>query len=290
MVAHLRSRRVPTRYAAMVIDATDPSDAPAPLEAVDPSESTPPPGPLPSGLAGLPDPSGLIFDLDGTLVDTVEARIQAWLETFEEVGFPAERRHVAGLIGADGKRLAREVAEVAGRRLSDDRAEAIDRRAGERYDTINLDPRPLAGATDLLEALHRSELPWAIATSSRADQVTASIRALGLAGDPHIIDGSQVTQAKPAPELLLHAAERLGVSARGCWYVGDATWDMRAARAAAMPSIGIPTGGLRAEPGRGRRHRHGHVTRRTGDRPPTTRPPGRGRSRKGPLAASARRP
>jgi HAD superfamily hydrolase (TIGR01509 family) len=201
---------------------------------------------VPAGLAGLPDPSGLIFDLDGTLVDTVEARIQAWLQTFEEVGFPAERRHVAGLIGADGKRLAREVAEVAGRRLSEDRAEAIDRRAGERYDRINLDPRPLAGATDLLDALHRSELPWAIATSSRADQVTASIRALGLAGDPHIIDGSQVTQAKPAPELLLHAAERLGVSARGCWYVGDATWDMRAARAAAMPSIGIPTGAVSA--------------------------------------------
>lgn len=235
-----------TRYAGLVIDATDPSDPPTTLAPVDPSESSEPPAALPTGLAGLPDPTGLIFDLGGTLVDTVAARILAWIETFEEVGFPAERRHVAGLIGADGKRLAREVAEVAGRRLSDDRAEAIDRRAGERYDRINLDPRPLAGAKDLLDALRGSQLPWAIATSSRADQVTASIRALGLAGDPHIVDGSQVTQAKPAPDLLLRAAEQLGVSARGCWYVGDATWDVRAARAAAMSSVAIPTGAVSA--------------------------------------------
>jgi beta-phosphoglucomutase-like phosphatase (HAD superfamily) len=61
------------------------------------------------------------------------------------------------------------------------------------------------------------------------------------------VDGSSVTQAKPAPDLLLHTAERLGVSSRRCWYVGDATWDMRAARAAAMVSIGVPTGAASKE-------------------------------------------
>jgi len=198
-------------------------------------------------LEDLPDPGGLIFDLDGTLVDTVEARIEAWLDTFREIGFPAERRHVAGLIGADGKRLAREVAEVGGRRLSDDRAEAVDRRAGERYDEINVDPQALPGAREILAALHRSDLPWAIATSSRADQVTVSVRALEAEGDPHIVDGSQVTEAKPAPDLLLYAAERLGLPPQRCWYVGDATWDMRAAKAAGMAPIGVPTGAVSAE-------------------------------------------
>lgn len=194
------------------------------------------------GPSDLPQPAGLIFDLDGTLVDTVEARIGAWLQTFAEVGIPADRKHVAGLIGADGKRLAREVAEIADRRLSDDRAEAIDRRAGEHYDGINTDPRPLPGARELLSVLSVSDLPWALATSSRAAQVRASVRALGLADEAHVIDGSHVAEAKPAPDLLLHAADRIDVPGHRCWYVGDSTWDMRAARAARMAGIAVPTG------------------------------------------------
>ncbi|MBA2254298.1 MAG: HAD family phosphatase [Chloroflexi bacterium] len=195
-------------------------------------------------LIDLPDPSAVIFDLDGTLVDTVRTRIDAWLDTFEQVGIPADRRHVAGLIGADGRRLANEVAGVAGRTLSSDKAEAIDRLAGERYGTLNRDPRPLPGARELLTALEAGDLPWAIATSSRAEQVDASVRALRLPGPPPIVDGSHVAQAKPAPDLLLLAAERLSVPARGCWYVGDATWDMRAARAATMAGIGVPSGAV----------------------------------------------
>ncbi len=201
----------------------------------------------PLGLADLDDPAALIFDLDGTLVDTVERRIAAWLRTFEELSIPADRRHVAQLIGADGKRLAREVAAVAGRQIDDDRAEAIDRRAGELYTELNIDPRPLPGVQLLLHALALSDLPWAIATSSRAEQVMASVDALGLAQTPMIVDGSHVANAKPAPDLLLLAAEQLGTSARRCWYVGDATWDMLAARACGMPAVGIPSGAVSSE-------------------------------------------
>jgi len=184
----------------------------------------------------------LLFDLDGTLVDTVQTRIEAWMEAFVRVGIPADRKHVSGMIGADGKRLAREVAAIAGRTLSDDRAEAIDRYAGERYDALNTDPRPLPGATALLTALEASQIPWSIATSSRAEQVQKSVASLGLDKPPPIVDGSTVRHAKPSPDLLLLAAERLHVAARGCWYIGDATWDMHAARGAAMTSIAIPTG------------------------------------------------
>jgi HAD superfamily hydrolase (TIGR01509 family) len=198
-------------------------------------------------LSELPDPEGLVFDLDGTLVDTVETRIRAWLETFEEVGLPADRDHVARLIGADGRRLAREVAAVAGRELEDERAEAIDRRAGEIYGRLNTDPRPLPGAGALLLALESSDLPWAIATSSRAEQVQASIDALGLTRPPMVVDGSHVEHAKPAPDLLLRAAERLHVPAQGCWCVGDSTWDMLAAAAAAMTAVGVPTGAVPAQ-------------------------------------------
>lgn len=201
----------------------------------------------PVALSEMADPGALVFDLDGTLVDTVEQRIVGWLRTFEEIGLPADRAHVAQLIGADGKRLAREVAAVAGREIDDDRAEAIDRRAGELYGGINTDPRPLAGVQPLLQALSRTELPWAIATSSRAEQVKASVDALRLDRPPMIVDGSHVEHAKPAPDLLLLAAERLATSPRRCWYVGDATWDVMAARACGMPSVAIASGAVSAD-------------------------------------------
>lgn len=203
--------------------------------------------PPPRGLASLPDPEAIIFDLDGTLVDTVGTRIAAWLRTFDEVGIPADEAHIARLIGIDGRRLAREVAAVAGRRMDDDRAEAIDRRAGQIYSALNVDPRPLAGATELLEALAESGRRWAIATSSRASQVAGSIAALGLREPPIVVDGGHVALAKPAPDLLLLAAERVGVASRCCWCVGDATWDVRASIGARMSAVAVATGAATRE-------------------------------------------
>ena len=72
----------------------------------------------------LPRPDAILFDLDGTLVDTVERRIEAWARTFAEARIDADREHLATLIGVDGKRLAREVAALAGKDIDDDRAEA----------------------------------------------------------------------------------------------------------------------------------------------------------------------
>jgi HAD superfamily hydrolase (TIGR01509 family) len=192
-------------------------------------------------------PAALIFDLDGTLTDTVEARIQAWLRTFAEIGIPAERKHVAGLIGADGKRLAKEVAAVGGHPIDEDRAEAIDKRSGEIFNEIAADPRPQVGAHELLEALERAGIPWSIATSSRREQAEPMVRALDLPRAPRVTDGSHVKHAKPAPDLLLAAAEQLGVPAFKCLYIGDATWDMRAARAAQMTPIGVASGAVSAE-------------------------------------------
>jgi HAD superfamily hydrolase (TIGR01509 family) len=194
----------------------------------------------------LPRPAAVIFDLDGTLVDTVEKRISAWLEVFAEQGIPASREAIAPLIGSDGKFLARRIAAKAGIELDDVRAETIDRRCGEIYDRLNTDPRPLPGVRETLQWLTETRLPWAIATSSRREQVVDSVAALGLAREPTIIDGSHVEHAKPAPDLLLHAARELGKDPTGCWYVGDSTWDVRAARAAGMVPIGVPTGAATA--------------------------------------------
>ena len=197
-------------------------------------------------IADLPRPAAVIFDLDGTLVDTVETRIRAWLAVFDEEGIPAERPHVAELIGADGLRLAREVAARAGIRLEPERAEAIDARSGAIFTDLNSEPRPQPGVDELLGRLDQAGIPWAIATSSRRQQVVASVGALQLASEPLIVDGSHVAHAKPAPDLLLLAARDLQADPEGCWYVGDSTWDMLAAVAAGMVPVGVTSGAVDA--------------------------------------------
>jgi HAD superfamily hydrolase (TIGR01509 family) len=187
-------------------------------------------------------PAAVVFDLDGTLVETVGARIEAWEEALQEAGIPVTRSQLAPMIGMDGVRLAREIATVADRRLPDQEAEALDERAGALFDVRNVDPAPLPGARDCLARLDAAGITWAIATSSRAEQVSASVAALRLDHQPRVIDGSSVSHAKPAPDLLLLAAQRLAVEPAETWYVGDSTWDMRAAVAAGMTPIGVVAG------------------------------------------------
>ncbi len=193
-------------------------------------------------MPSLPRPGGLIFDLDGTLVDTVSKRIDGWVEALTAIGVPATPDQVAPKIGMDGRRLAREVAADAGRQLSDHEVEEVDKAAGEGFDRRNGSPRALPGVHAVLERLPDRGLPWVIATSSRAAQVKGSVAALDLGHAPKIVDGSHVQHAKPAPDLLLLAAEKLGVAPERCWAVGDATWDVRAAVAAGMTAIGVTAG------------------------------------------------
>lgn len=196
----------------------------------------------PSDLSGLPFPGAVLFDLDGTLVDTVETRIEAWLAALDENEMPTTRERLAPLIGVDGKRLAREIAALGGVALDEEQAEAIDRRSGEIYEALNHSPRPLPGVGGLVRAIEARRLPWAIATSSRKEQVATSVAALGLPAEPRIVDASHVEHAKPEPDLLLLAAKDIGVDPARCWYIGDSTWDMVAAVAASMIPIASTAG------------------------------------------------
>jgi HAD superfamily hydrolase (TIGR01509 family) len=194
-------------------------------------------------LSDLPDPLALIFDLDGTLVDTVHLRIEAWIRAFAGIGLKVEPGRLAGYMGSDGRWLAGEIGRASGRALDWAATDELDRASGAIFDELNVAPVPLPDTTELLTALEGSRrVTFAIATSSQPGQVAVSVRALQLPVPPPITDGGHVEHAKPEPDLLLASAAQLGVAPGRCWYVGDATWDMMAAVRAGMVAIGVTTG------------------------------------------------
>lgn len=196
----------------------------------------------------------MILDLDGTLIDTVPARLKAWHDALAEFGLRVKRHQVASRIGMDGPRLAREVAELAGSPIDARVAASIDARAGELFNRLNVDPRPLPGAQDLLRLLVDGDIPWAIATSSRPQEIAISIGRLALREPPVVVDASHVTAAKPAPDLFIETARQLGAEPAGCWAVGDSISDILAAQSAGMTSIAV-TAGSGASSGRLRKAR-----------------------------------
>jgi HAD superfamily hydrolase (TIGR01509 family) len=187
-------------------------------------------------------PQAIIFDLDGTLVDTVGTRVDSWMAVFPDFGIDPDPEYLAPLMGSDGKYLARMVAERYGVKLRPGDDARIDILAGRQFRVLNADPRSLPVARETLESLTDQGMPWAIATSSLPEDARESVMSLRLRSMPIICDGAEVEHAKPAPDLLLKAAGLLEVDAAETWYVGDSRWDMVAAKAAGMRAIAVLTG------------------------------------------------
>lgn len=203
-----------------------------------------PSSPVP--ITELPEPSAVLFDLDGTLVDTVGRRVAGWVVAFRQFGIDVDGASLPQYMGSDGRWLAREMAGAAGREIDWATSDEIDRAAGAAFDELNVDPDRLPGATELLSALEGSDLAFCIATASQPAQVAASLASLRLPTPPRIVDAGHVQNAKPEPDLLLAAADQLGVEPGRCWYVGDSKWDMMASARAGMPGIGVTTGATTA--------------------------------------------
>jgi len=192
-------------------------------------------------------PHAIIFDLDGTLVDTVGTRVDSWMAVFPKYGIDPDPAFLAPLMGSDGKLLARMVAEHYGVELQPGDDATIDILAGDEFRVLNADPRSLPAAREILESLTDRGMPWAVATSSLPEDARESVASLKLRAMPLICDGADVEHAKPAPDLLIKAAGLLDVEPTETWYVGDSKWDMVAAKAADMRAIAVLTGATTAE-------------------------------------------
>ena len=185
----------------------------------------------------------LIFDLDGTLVDTVYAHVFAWQRALDEAGMPIDGWRIHRRIGMSGGLFARAVAREVGRPLSAEETEEIQRRHGAIFRELLPGRRPLPGAVELLRELRELGITHGIATSGRRPEIDASLKSLGVGPETIVVERGDVLRAKPAPDLFLNCQQRLGVPVDDCYVIGDAVWDLLAARRARMLCIGLLSGG-----------------------------------------------
>ena len=130
-----------------------------------------------------------------------------------------------------------------GRTISLTKLQTLDRRHGELFRQFLPKPRPLPGAVELLRFLRRNKITHGIATSNQRPNINPSLKALGVSSDIVVVERGDVARAKPEPDLFLECQERLQVEVKDCYVIGDAVWDLLAARRAGMLSIGLLSGG-----------------------------------------------
>jgi HAD superfamily hydrolase (TIGR01509 family) len=184
-----------------------------------------------------------LFDLDGTLVDSVYQHVLAWRDALEEAGLPLAVWRIHRRIGMSGGLFVSALARETNRNLSRDEVEQIQKLHSQAFQRYAQQVRPLPGARELMAYLAKVGVPHAIATSGYKESAGPSVEKLGIGPDIPLITRDQVARAKPDPDLFLAAAERLGVSIERSVVVGDSIWDLLAAKRARALSVGLLSGG-----------------------------------------------
>ena len=187
---------------------------------------------------------GVLFDVDGTLVDSAYIHTLAWWQAFRQHQHDVPMAAIHRCVGMGGDRLV-DTLLPAGRDRNAD-AEILTSHAAvfaQSWPSL----RPLDGAKELLAQCHAGGLAVALASSARSQDLAAARKAIGADSFIHAATSADDAKAsKPAPDILIAALEAVGVAASGAVYVGDAVWDMQAAAALGIPAIGVTCGGTSA--------------------------------------------
>ena len=187
--------------------------------------------------------TAFVFDLDGTLVDSVYQHVLAWREALERCGIELAVWRIHRRIGMSGGLFVNALLRETGHSVTAEQAERLRQFHAEAYARQVAQVRPLPGAKDLLAFLTKNDLPWAVATSGQMESTSKTLQVLGIGSKVPVITRDQVQHAKPDPDLFLAAAERLGVDIRASVVVGDSVWDLLVARRARALGVGLLSGG-----------------------------------------------
>jgi HAD superfamily hydrolase (TIGR01549 family) len=184
-----------------------------------------------------------LFDLDGTLVDSVYQQVLAWQEALDQGGIELSVWRIHRKIGMSGGLFANALLRETGREVTVEDASHLRKLHAEAYAKRSNLVTPLPGAKELLAYLSELEVPWAIATSGYIESAGPVLALLEIPEDVPVITRDQVEHAKPDPDLFLAAAEHLGVDIADSVVVGDSVWDLLAARRARALGVGLLSGG-----------------------------------------------
>lgn len=181
----------------------------------------------------------VVFDLDGTLVDSVYQHVVAWLAAFRDVGLRVSGADVHHSIGMGGDRLVTQVAGIAAERaVGDDVRRAHDNHFRDLLSQVH----ETKGASDLLERLASSHR-LVLASSGTQEMTEALLSVVDAANSLEVvISGSEVEHSKPAPDLIRFATRTVG--AEHAIVIGDSVWDAQAAQACGVPAVGLLCGGI----------------------------------------------
>jgi HAD superfamily hydrolase (TIGR01509 family) len=194
-----------------------------------------------------PPVPAFLFDLDGTLIDSVYQNVIAWRNALAKLDIDLSVWRIHRRIGMSGGLFVSALLRETGRSLSAAEIESLQLDHNAEYLTQVDGVRALPGAAELLAALSGNGVPWAIATSGMMAVAERALAMLGLPGDAPMVTRDMVRHAKPDPDLFLAAAALIGVEPRNAWVVGDSVWDLLAARRAGALGIGLMSGGYGRE-------------------------------------------
>lgn len=188
--------------------------------------------------------TSFIFDLDGTLTDSVYQNVAAWKEALDSEHIALAMWRIHRKIGMSGGLMLKSLSRETGLDINDEQAKRLSAKHAEAYERLQHQITALPGAVELLNELSSSGLQWCIATSGGSDTAEINLKALGLkTDDVKLITRDDVKYGKPDPDLFLASAERMNVPIEDCLVIGDAIWDMLAARRCKATGIGVLSGG-----------------------------------------------
>lgn len=201
----------------------------------------------PDDFAVVVEQPALLFDLDGTLVDSVYQHVIAWQEALAACGIPLSVWRIHRRIGMSGGLFLDALQRETGVRLGEELSEQLKAAHAGAYLKRASSVVPLPGARELVAHLYERSVPFAIATSGAQQTAGSALAMLGLPDDVPVVTRDLVERAKPDPHLFLAAAKRLGVAPAHCFVVGDSVWDLLAAQRAGALGVGLLSGGYGRE-------------------------------------------